>query len=171
MPVSRSVLHFFDSMKKVRSDHPPRRVGPCLGRPHSAFVGTGKRRPCVWLSLPLVTRRCTQNSTDLCERYNISSLLEGNMTTVMPYRISGHEGFHCRYTWLPKAVRGLDSNNSKLFSDEDNAMVELGLGKNIVRSARFWAQVAGMITPLAKGAGYRPSDFGLALLGPDGCDP
>src|SRR5205823_3280695 len=59
-----------------------------------------------------------------------------NMTTVTPYRISGHEGFPCRYTWLPKAVRGLGNNNSKLFSDEDEAMVELGLGKNMVRSAR-----------------------------------
>jgi hypothetical protein len=95
------------------------------------------------------------------------------MTTATPYRISGHESFPCRYTWLPKAVRGLDNGNSKLFTDEDAAMVELGLGKNMVRSARFWAQVAGMITPLAKGAGtgYKPSDFGLALLGPEGCDP
>ena len=92
------------------------------------------------------------------------------MTTVTPYRISGHESFPCRYTWLPKAVRGLD-NDTRLFSDADEAMVELGLGKNMVRSARFWAQVAGMINPLAKGAGYEPSAFGRALLGPDGCDP
>ena len=25
----------------------------------------------------------------------------------MGYRISGHESFPCRYSWLPKAVRGL----------------------------------------------------------------
>jgi hypothetical protein len=28
-----------------------------------------------------------------------------------PYRISGYESFPCRYTWLPKAVRGLEGNN------------------------------------------------------------
>jgi hypothetical protein len=93
------------------------------------------------------------------------------MTTATPYRISGHESFPCRYTWLPKAVRGLDNDNPNLFSDEDDAMVELGLGKNMVRSARFWAQVAGMITPLAKGAGYEPSDLGKALLRKGGLDP
>jgi len=31
------------------------------------------------------------------------------------YRISGHETFPCRYTWLSKAVRGL-SKNPQLFS-------------------------------------------------------
>ena len=50
------------------------------------------------------------------------------MTTATLYRISRHENFPCRYTSLPKAVRGL-SDNPKLFSDEDEAMVELGLGK------------------------------------------
>jgi hypothetical protein len=34
-----------------------------------------------------------------------------------PYRISGHESFPCRYTRLPKAVRGLDDNR-RHFSDE-----------------------------------------------------
>jgi hypothetical protein len=63
--------------------------------------------------------------------------LEGTMTAALPpYRISGHESFPCRYTWLPKAVRGLEGN-PRLFSDEDQAMVDLGLGKNMVRSARF----------------------------------
>jgi hypothetical protein len=61
-----------------------------------------------------------------------------------PYRISGHESFPCRYTWLPKAVRGLEANHH-LFSDEDRAMVDLGLGKNMVHSARFWALAAGMV--------------------------
>ena len=41
------------------------------------------------------------------------------------YRISGHESFPCRYTWLPKAVRGLD-RAPKFFSDEEKAMVDMG---------------------------------------------
>ena len=32
------------------------------------------------------------------------------MVTQQKYRISGHESFSCRYTWLPKAVRGLNVN-------------------------------------------------------------
>ena len=57
------------------------------------------------------------------------------------YRISGHETVSCRYTWLPKAVKCLRENLT-LFSDEPNAMVALGVGKNMVRSIRFWSQPA-----------------------------
>ena len=63
------------------------------------------------------------------------------------YRISGHESFPCRYTWLPKAVQGL-AHDVKLFGDEDQAMVTLGVGKNMVRSIRFSA-CNGKRTPLA----------------------
>src|SRR5690349_3825726 len=91
------------------------------------------------------------------------------LTAEKRYRISGHEKFPCRYTWLPKAVRGL-SSNSKLFSDEENAMVDLGVGKNMVRSIRFWAQAAGIVTA-AKDGGQSLTEFGLAVLGQRGLDP
>src|ERR1039458_4356990 len=86
------------------------------------------------------------------------------------YRISGHESFPCRYTWLPKAVRGLD-RDPKFFSDEEKAMVDMGVGKNMVRSVRFWANVAGMATPGAKGGGHVLTDMGRTLLGDRGLDP
>lgn len=93
------------------------------------------------------------------------------MTVVQKnYRISGHESFPCRYTWLPKAVRGLRSN-PKLFADDDQAMVDLGVGKNMVRSIRFWAQVTGMSGPGAKGTGHLLTKLGDALLGERGLDP
>jgi hypothetical protein len=88
----------------------------------------------------------------------------------MNYRIAGHESFSCRYTWLPKAVRGLAAN-PKLFSKDDQAMVELGVGKNMARSIRFWAQGAGMTTAGAKGAGHSLTKFGTTLLGERGLDP
>ena len=90
-------------------------------------------------------------------------------TTEKKYRISGHETFPCRYTWLPKAVRGL-ATKPKLFSDEEEAMVYLGVGKNMVRAIRFWAQAAGVAAPL-KGGGYALTEFGRALLGQGGLDP
>ena len=37
----------------------------------------------------------------------------------MNYRFSGHESFPFRYTWLPKAIRGLQENPS-LFSNDDD---------------------------------------------------
>lgn len=86
------------------------------------------------------------------------------------YRISGHESFPCRYSWLPKAVRYLAAN-PMLFSDEDAAMVTLGVGKNMVRSIRFWTQAAGMSASAKKGGGNLLTTFGRRLLGADGQDP
>jgi hypothetical protein len=86
------------------------------------------------------------------------------------YRISGHETFPCRYTWLPKAVRGL-SKNPQLFSDEDQAMVDLGVGRNMVRAIRFWAQASGVVESSVKGKKHLLSPFGETLLGEDGLDP
>jgi hypothetical protein len=86
------------------------------------------------------------------------------------YRISGHESFPCRYTWLPKAVRALAAD-VKLFSDEEKAMIELGVGKNMVRSIRFWAQAMGIATASAKGGGNSLTEIGRLLLGKVGLDP
>jgi hypothetical protein len=52
------------------------------------------------------------------------------------YKFSGHETFPCRYAWLPKAVDTVN-NNPAIFSDEDEAMIKLGVGKNMVRAIRF----------------------------------
>ena len=50
-------------------------------------------------------------------------------------------------------------------------MVDLGLGKNMVRSARFWAQASGMTTAMAKGRGHTPTELGWLVLGDGGLDP
>jgi hypothetical protein len=87
----------------------------------------------------------------------------------MKYRISGHESFPFRYTWLPKAVRGLQ-RNPKLFVDDTGAMVDLGVGKNMMRSIRFWAQAAGVVAT-TQDRGYLLTEFGTCLLGEGGRDP
>ncbi len=89
--------------------------------------------------------------------------------TERKYRVSGHESFPCRYTWLPKAVHGL-KENPRLFADEAKAMVDLGVGKNMVRSIRFWAQATGIVTG-AKNGEYHLTDCGASLLGEHGRDP
>ena len=50
-------------------------------------------------------------------------------------------------------------------------MVELGVGKNMVRSIRFWSQVAGVATAGKKGGGHLLTRFGTTLLGEHGLDP
>ncbi len=92
------------------------------------------------------------------------------MISVTDYRISGHESFPCRYAWLPKAVREL-SQDPKLFSDDEQAMVALGVGKNMVRSIRFWIYATGIAAPEKKGGGYSLTDVGRFLLGDAGLDP
>ncbi|MCX6902420.1 MAG: DUF4007 family protein [Verrucomicrobia bacterium] len=93
------------------------------------------------------------------------------MTAENKYRISGHESFPCRYTWLPKAVQGL-SREPKLFADEQKAMVDLGLGKNMVRSVRFWAQKEDAEFHLSHSRGYAPpgSELQSACVGEIGKD-
>jgi hypothetical protein len=92
------------------------------------------------------------------------------MSLEKTYRISGHETFPCRYTWLPKAVRSL-RENPKLFSDEEEAMVSLGVGKNMFRSIRFWSQAAGLVTMGTKGRGHVLTKLPNVLLGERGLDP
>ena len=56
---------------------------------------------------------------------------------------AGHETFPFRYTWLRKAI-DLVTADPEAFGRED-AMVHLGVGKNMVRSMRHWAMAAGVI--------------------------
>jgi hypothetical protein len=85
------------------------------------------------------------------------------------YRFSGHETFPCRYTWLPKAARALKEDHL-LFADEENAMVTLGVGKNMARAIKFWVLAAG-VANAADGGGYSITPLGRALLSTDGFDP
>ena len=82
-------------------------------------------------------------------------------------RFSGHETFACRFTWLPKAVR-LIGHDPAALSDDDTSMLELGLGKNMVRSLRFWLEAFGVARSGPDGWSLFP--FGETVLGPDGRD-
>lgn len=50
-------------------------------------------------------------------------------------------------------------------------MVDLGVGKNMVRSIRFWSLAAGIARAAGKGEGHVLTDFGSAVLGKQGYDP
>lgn len=85
------------------------------------------------------------------------------------YRFSGHETFACRYAWLPKAYRAIAADPG-IFFDEDAAMVELGIGKNMVRSLRFWVDAMGIARP-GTDRTHTITELGHTIFGAEGCDP
>ncbi|NWJ47096.1 MAG: DUF4007 family protein [Chloroflexi bacterium] len=85
-------------------------------------------------------------------------------------RFSGHETFICRYTWLPKACSAIAENPSVLTNDEE-AMVKLGVGKNMVNSIRFWVEVMGVAIPNRQQKVFNLTTFGRRVFSEDGFDP
>lgn len=76
---------------------------------------------------------------------------------------SGHETFHCRHFWLKKGYDFLNEDHK--FSDE-TAVVELGVGKNMVAAIRYWLR-AFEITDEED----QFQRIGNYLLGKNGRDP
>ena len=58
------------------------------------------------------------------------------------YTFSGHESFQCRHLWLKKGYDFI--NKGRKFSDDD-AVLELGVGKNMVSAISFWMKAFGII--------------------------
>ena len=79
------------------------------------------------------------------------------------FAFSGHESFQCRQLWLKKGYDFVRSSRS--FSDAD-AVVELGVGKNMVSSIRYWLRAFNVTD-----ANDQPTEFGIRLLDNKGWDP
>lgn len=56
-------------------------------------------------------------------------------------KFSGHESFHCRPFWLKKGFDFIASDNS--FSEKSG--IDLGVGRNMVGSIRFWLRAFNLI--------------------------
>ena len=85
-------------------------------------------------------------------------------TEITKYTFSGHDSFQCRQLWLKK---GYDYVlEGKNFNDED-AVVQLGVGKNMVSSIRFWLKAFNIID-----SKDIPTEFGKRLFDEEsGYDP
>lgn len=87
----------------------------------------------------------------------------------------GHQTFSFRHGWLEKGFRGI-TGAGDIFSAED-AIVHLGVGKNMVESIRHWCVLALLIENDAddgvkRASAYRPTDIGRRLLdASEGWDP
>lgn len=79
------------------------------------------------------------------------------------HTFSGHESFQCRHLWLKK---GYDfAKKKKSFNDED-AVVSLGVGKNMVSSIRFWMKAFNILS-----LDDKLTEFAHHLLADNGFDP
>lgn len=85
------------------------------------------------------------------------------------YRFSGHETFPFRYPWPLKGVRGL-LRDPGLFFRKD-AIVTLGVGKNMVSSIRFWLEALGLAEIDGRARLGYPTDLGRKLFREAGWDP
>ena len=89
-------------------------------------------------------------------------ILENN--EIIKYTFSGHDSFQCRQLWLKKGYDYVQEG--KNFNDED-AVVKLGVGKNMVSSIRFWLKAFNIIDNKDI-----PTEFGKRLFDDEtGYDP
>ena len=83
---------------------------------------------------------------------------------IIKYTFSGHDSFQCRQLWLKKGYDFILSKKS--FNDED-AVVKLGVGKNMVSAIRYWMKAFNIIDSKDK-----PTEFGTKLFDNEtGYDP
>lgn len=82
-----------------------------------------------------------------------------------------HETFAPRYGWFKKTADGVTAN-PEIFSSED-ATLRLGVGKNMVRSMRFWAGATRLVLPRRpeRREKLRLTPLSSALLSEGGWDP
>ena len=76
---------------------------------------------------------------------------------------SGHESFHCRTLWLKKGYDFI--SHEKKFTMPD-AVVDLGVGKNMVSAINFWMRSFGLIQKE-----HKLSNLAEFIFGKDGVDP
>jgi len=65
-----------------------------------------------------------------------------NNLEIKKYTFSGHDSFQCRDLWLKKGFDFIKNGDN--FSDID-AVVKLGVGKNMVSSIKFWLKAFNII--------------------------
>jgi hypothetical protein len=83
---------------------------------------------------------------------------------ITKYTFSGHDSFQCRQLWLKK---GYDYVQSGMNFNKEEAVVQLGVGKNMVSSIRFWLKAFNIIDNKDI-----PTEFGKRLFDDEnGYDP
>lgn len=83
-------------------------------------------------------------------------------------RFSGHESFQCRNLWLKKGFDFVTNpDDSRRDFNHDLAVLELGVGKNMVSSIRFWLKAFDMVDD----ENEQPTALAEYLFSDSGRDP
>jgi len=77
-------------------------------------------------------------------------------------RFAQHETFYIRDGWLNKGLHAID-HDQHIFRD-DEAPQRLGLGKNMVRSLRYWMLALGLAETIGRQQGLKLTQLGHILL-------
>jgi len=64
------------------------------------------------------------------------------MSDKIKYTFSGHDTFQCKTLWLKKGYDFVMADND---FNSDNAVVHLGVGKNMVSAIRYWLKSFGLL--------------------------
>jgi len=89
--------------------------------------------------------------------------LQMGYSNMQSLTFSGHETFHCRPLWLKK---GIDFIAKDFSFTEDSAVVELGVGRNMVAAIRFWLHAFAVSDKRDQ-----LTELGKFLFGEGGKDP
>lgn len=90
----------------------------------------------------------------------------------MQTSFSGHETFPFRYGWLKKGIDAV-ANDARFFAS-DRAMIDLGVGKNMVKSIKYWCSATGVLMAKKTSDGrveFFQTDLSERLLTDEGYDP
>lgn len=60
-------------------------------------------------------------------------------------KFSGHDTFYCRQQWLLKGYEHIEKQGDNSFSNLEESILELGVGKNMVQAIQYWLRVFGLI--------------------------
>ncbi len=85
----------------------------------------------------------------------------------MEARFSGHETFPLRYGWLYKSANFLNIKGNMSTSnaiDVQSAIVELGVGKNMVNAIRYWSEACSIVSTQKNDATQNLTDVGKYLF-------
>lgn len=60
-------------------------------------------------------------------------------------KFSGHDTFHCRQQWLLKGMELLANQDLNGFQNLEEAILNLGVGKNMVQAIQYWLKAFALI--------------------------
>ncbi|MBT9394803.1 DUF4007 family protein [Hymenobacter sp. NST-14] len=85
-----------------------------------------------------------------------------------PPSFAGHQTFALRSAWLKKGLDAL-RDDARVFSADD-ALVTLGVGKNMVSAIRHWLIATQLVTTAERNGEFQASGLGAFLFADNGLD-